>query len=86
MGKKAKIFCDVFAEMVKYVEVGICCAVRFNLAHQLPRSPLLRSMEHPLSVNSLMGSKPNSAGGRGKEYTQTMQRQMGDGPMFYGLD
>lgn len=52
--------------MVKYVEVGICCAVRFNLAHQLPRSPLLHSMEHPLSVNSLMGSKPNSARGKGK--------------------
>lgn len=72
--------------MVKYVEAGICCAVRLNLAHQLPRSPLLHSMEHPLSVNSLMGGKPNSAGGRGKEYTQATQRQMGDGPVFYRLD
>lgn len=57
---------DVFAVMGKYVEAGICCAVRFSLGHQLPRSVLRPSMEHLLSVNSLMGGKPNSAGGRGK--------------------
>lgn len=81
-----EICCDVFTVMLKYEEAGICCAVRFSLGHQLPRSLLRPSMEHPLSVNSLMGGKPNSAGERGQEYTQTTQRQTLAGPVFYSLD
>ncbi len=65
------ILWDVSSIMFKCVETGIYWAVWHNPGHQLPRSLHLHSMEHPLSVNTLMRGKPNNAEWRGQEYTQT---------------
>lgn len=56
---------DSLSVMAKCVEAGIYCAVWHKPGHQLPRSLHLHSMEHPLSVNTLMGGKPNNTEGRG---------------------
>lgn len=60
--------------MVKCKKAGIHRTLWHNPGHQLPRSLHLHSMEHPLSVNTLMGGKPNNTEGRGQEYTQKLHR------------
>lgn len=60
--------------MAECVDAGMYCAVWHNPGHQLPRSLQLHSMKHPLSVNTLMGGKPNNTEGRGQEHIDKLHR------------
>lgn len=69
---KNSIYCRMKVHFASYR--FILCAVWHNPGHQLLRSLHLHSMEHPLSVNMLMGGKLNNTEGRKLKYTQTTQK------------